>query len=73
MYLMDYDSVKATNYVQRFCIIARVRNGVAEFTLLVRLVNNERTEVYEDTCRKYFIFCLLIHTHMCGLMFHVKH
>lgn len=21
MYLMDYDSVKMTNYVQRFCII----------------------------------------------------
>lgn len=49
MYLMDYDSVKATNYVQRFCIIPRIRNGVAEFTLLVQLVNNERTEVYEDT------------------------
>lgn len=30
MYLMDYDSVKMTNYVQRFCIIPRVRNGVAE-------------------------------------------
>lgn len=43
MYLMDYDSVKVTNYVQRF------RNGVAEFTLLVQLVNNERTEVYDDT------------------------
>lgn len=27
MYLMDYDSVKMTNYVQRFCIIPRVRNG----------------------------------------------
>lgn len=49
MYLMDYDSVKVTNYVQRFCIIPRVRNGVAEFTLLVQLVNNERTEVYDDT------------------------
>lgn len=49
MYLMDYDSVKMTNYVQRFCIIPRVRNGVAEFTLLVQLVNNERTEVYDDT------------------------
>lgn len=30
MYLMDYDSVKVTNYVQRFCIIPRVRNGVAD-------------------------------------------
>lgn len=30
MYLMDYDSVKVTNYVQRFCIIPRVSNGVAE-------------------------------------------
>ena len=49
MYLMDYDSVKVTNYVQRFCIIPRVSNGVAEFTLLVQLVNNERTEVYDDT------------------------
>ena len=49
MYLMDYDSVKVTNYVKRFCIIPRVRNGVAEFTLLVQLVNNERTEVYDDT------------------------
>ena len=43
MCLMDYDSVKFTNYVQRFCIIPRVRKGVAEFTLLVQLVNNERT------------------------------
>lgn len=42
MYFMDYDSVKLTNYVQRFCIISRVRNGVAEFTLLVQLVNNGR-------------------------------
>ena len=49
MYLMDYDSVKVTNYVQRFCIIPRISNGVAEFTLLVQLVNNERTEVYDDT------------------------
>ena len=49
MHLMDYDSVKVTNYVQRFCIVPRVRNGVAEFTLLVQLVNNERTEVYDDT------------------------
>ena len=49
MYLMDYDSVKVTNYVQRLYIILRVRNGVAEFTLLVQLVNNERTEVYDDT------------------------
>lgn len=49
MYLMDYDSVKLTNYVQRFCIISHVRDGVAEFTLLVQLVNNERTEVYDDT------------------------
>lgn len=47
MYLMDYASAKATNCVQRFCIIPRVRNGVAEFKLLVQLVNNERTEVYE--------------------------
>lgn len=49
MYCMDYDSVKFTNYVQRFCIIPRVRGGVAEFTLLVQLVNNERAEVYDDT------------------------
>lgn len=49
MYFMDYDSVKLTNYVQRFCIIPRVRGGVAEFTLLVQLVNNERAEVYDDT------------------------
>lgn len=49
MYIMDYDSVKVTNYVQRFCIIPRVSNGVAEFTLLIQLVNNERTEVYNDT------------------------
>lgn len=49
MYCMDYDSVKLTNYVQRFCIIPRVRGGVAEFTLLVQLVNNERAEVYDDT------------------------
>lgn len=49
MYFMNYNSVKLTNYVQRFCIIPRVRNGVAEFTLLVQLVNNERTEVYDDT------------------------
>lgn len=49
MYFMDYNSVKVTNYVQRFCIIPRVRNGVAEFTLLVQLVNNERTEIYDDT------------------------
>lgn len=49
MYFMDYDSVKLTNYVQRFCIISRVRDGVAEFTLLVQLVNNERAEVYDDT------------------------
>lgn len=47
MYFMDYDSVKLTNYVQRFCIISRVRDGVAEFTLLVQLVNNERAEVAE--------------------------
>ena len=49
MYCMDYDSVKLTNYVQRFCIIPRVRGGVAEFRLLVQLVNNERAEVYDDT------------------------
>lgn len=49
MYFMNYDSVKLTNYVQRFCIISRVRDGVAEFTLLVQLVNNERAEVYDDT------------------------
>ena len=49
MYLMDYDSVKLKDYVDRFCIIARVRNGAAEFTLLVQLVNNKRTEVYDDT------------------------
>lgn len=30
MYIMDYDSVKLTNYVQRFCIIPRVRGDVAE-------------------------------------------
>lgn len=47
MYFMNYNSVKLTNYLQRFCIIPRVRNGVAEFTLLVQLVNNERTEVYD--------------------------
>nr|DAW77285.1 MAG TPA: hypothetical protein [Caudoviricetes sp.] len=29
MYFMNYDSVKLTNYVQRFCIISRVRDGVA--------------------------------------------
>lgn len=45
MYIMDYDSVKLTNYVQRFCIIQRVRGDVAEFTLLVQLVNNERDEM----------------------------
>lgn len=45
MYIMDYDSVKLTNYVQRFCIIPRVRGDVAEFTLLVQLVNNERDEM----------------------------
>lgn len=45
MYLMDYDSIKMTNYVQRFCIIPRIHNSVAEFTLLVQLVDNERTEV----------------------------
>lgn len=49
MYCMNYDSVKLTNYVHRFCIIPRVRGGVAEFTLLVQLVNNERAEVYNDT------------------------
>lgn len=49
MYIMDYDSVKLTNYVQRFCIIQRVRGDVAEFTLLVQLVNNERDEVYDET------------------------
>ena len=49
MYIMDYDSVKVTNHVKRFCIIPRINNGVAEFTLLVELVNNERTEVYNDT------------------------
>lgn len=25
MYLMDYDSIKMTNYVQRFCIIPHMR------------------------------------------------
>lgn len=49
MYFMDYDSVKLTNYVQSFCIISRVRDGVAEFTLLVQLMNNGRAEVYDDT------------------------
>lgn len=57
MYLMDYDSVKITNYVKRFCIIPRIQNGVAKFTLLVQLVNNERTEVYDDTYefRAYYL------------------
>ena len=48
MYCMDYDSVKLTNYVQRFCIIPRVRGGVAEFTLLVQLVNNERAHMQKS-------------------------
>lgn len=49
MYFMNYDSVKLTSYVQHFCIISRVRDGVAEFTLLVQPVNNERAEVHDDT------------------------
>lgn len=33
MYLMDYDSIKMTNYVQRFCIIPRIHNGKNLVTL----------------------------------------
>jgi hypothetical protein len=58
MLFMDYDSVKFKDYVKSFCIIPRVRNGAAEFTLLVQLVNNERTEVYDDT---YKDPCDLLH------------
>lgn len=49
MHVINYDSVKFTNYVQRFCIKSRVSKGVAEFTLLVHLANNERDEVYNET------------------------
>lgn len=49
MHVINYDSVKFTNYVQRFCIRSRVSKGVAEFTLLVHLANNERDEVLSRT------------------------
>lgn len=49
MYFMDYDSAKLKDYVERFCIIPRVRDGVAEFTLLVQLVRYDGVaEVYDD-------------------------
>lgn len=40
MYLMDYDSVKMTNYVQRFCIIPRVRLLTHQHRTGVRGVGN---------------------------------
>lgn len=48
MYLMDYDSVKVTNYVQRFYIIPRytasdiygIANCELEFYLVNRLAND---------------------------------
>lgn len=49
MHIISYDSIKMTDYVERFAIISRIRNGVAEFTLLVEMTNNERSEVYDDT------------------------
>lgn len=49
MHVIDYDSVKLTNYVQRFAIVTRIHNGAAEFMLLVQLTNNERVETYDDT------------------------
>lgn len=45
----EYQSIKLTNHVQRFVITTRVYNGLAEFTLRVRLMNNERTQTYNST------------------------
>lgn len=45
----EYKSIKLTNHVQRFVITTRVYNGLAEFTLRVRLMNNERAQTYSST------------------------
>lgn len=45
----EYQSIKLTNHVQRFVITTCVYNGLAEFTLRVRLMNNERTQTYNST------------------------
>lgn len=47
MYLMDYDSVKLTNYVQRFCIIPRVNNGVAD--VAEKVINYVSKQLYRYT------------------------
>lgn len=40
----EYQSTKLTNHVQRFVITTRVYNGLAEFTLRVRMMDNERAQ-----------------------------
>lgn len=45
----EYQSTNLATNVQRFVITTRVYNGLAEFTLRVRLINNERVQVYNST------------------------
>lgn len=45
----EYKSVKLINHVQRFVITTRVYSGLAEFTLRVRLMDNERAQTYNST------------------------
>ena len=49
MHVIDYDSAKFTNYVKSFAIMPRVHNGDAEFKLMVELVNNGGTDIYDET------------------------
>lgn len=49
MHIRSYDTVKFTDDIQRFAIVSRVHNGIPEFTLLIKLVNDGRAEVYDDT------------------------
>lgn len=49
MHVIDYDSVKLTNYIKRFAVVTRIHGEAVEFMLLVQLANNERVETYDDT------------------------